>query len=42
MSVIMFKKLKIERVELALSCVTPLYLTGRYTGMVVSAGASSV
>jgi len=41
MASIMFRKLKIERVELALSCVTPLYLTGRYTGLVVSAGASS-
>ena len=39
---IMFRKLKIERVELALSCVTPLYLTGKYNGLVVSAGASSV
>ena len=38
----MFRKLKIEKVELALSCVTPLYLTGRYSGVVVSAGASSV
>ncbi len=39
---ILMTKLKIERVELALSCVTPLYLTGRYTGLVVSAGASAV
>ena len=39
---IMFKKLKIEKVELALSCVTPLYLTGRYSGLVVSAGAGSI
>jgi actin-related protein len=39
---ILFKKLKIERVELALSCITPLYLTGRYSGLVISAGASAV
>lgn len=42
MSKIMFKKLKVERVELALSCVTPLYLTGQYSGLVVAAGASAV
>ena len=42
MSTIMFKKLKIEKVELALSCVTPLYLTGHYSGLVVSAGASAI
>jgi actin-related protein len=39
---IMFRKLKIERIELALSCVTPLYLSGKYSGLVVSAGATSV
>lgn len=39
---ILFKKLSVEKVELALSCVTPLYLTGRYSGLVVSAGASAV
>ena len=42
MTGIMFTKLKIEKVELALSCVTPLYLTGGYSGLVVSAGASCV
>jgi actin-related protein len=26
---------------MALSCVTPLYLTGKYSGIVVSGGASS-
>ena len=38
----MFKKLKVERVEFALSCVTPLYLTGQYSGLVIAAGASAV
>jgi actin-related protein len=42
MASIMFRKLKIEKLELALSCVTPLYLTGKYSGLVVSAGASCV
>lgn len=42
MAKVMFKKLKVERIELALSCVTPLYLTGRYSGIVISAGASSI
>lgn len=42
MAKIMFKKLKVERIELSLSCVTPLYLTGKYSGIVISAGASSV
>lgn len=27
---------------MALSCVTPLYLTGKYSGIVLSAGASSI
>jgi len=38
----MFRKLKIEKIELALSCVSPLYLTGRYTGAVISAGNSCI
>ena len=42
MARIMFTKLKIDRIEFALSCVTPLYLTGRYSGLVVAAGASCV
>lgn len=42
MAKVMFKKLKVEKIELALSCVTPLYLTGRYSGIVVSAGATAI
>ena len=38
---ILFTKLKIEKLELALSCVTPLYLTSRYSGIVICSGASS-
>jgi len=40
MAKIMFNKLKIERLEFCLSCVTPLYLTAKYTGIVISSGAS--
>jgi capsule polysaccharide modification protein KpsS len=42
MAKVMFKKLKVEKIEFALSCVTPLYLTGRYSGIVISAGASTL
>lgn len=42
MAKVMFKKLKVEKIELALSCVAPLYLTGRYSGLVISAGASFI
>lgn len=41
-SSILFKKLKIDKIEFALSCVTPLYLTGKYSGLVVLAGASCI
>ena len=39
---VLFKKFKIDKLEFALSSVTPLYLTGRFSGLVVSAGASAV
>ena len=42
MAKVLFRKLKVERLELGLSCVTPLYLTGRYSGVVLSAGASCI
>lgn len=42
MAKILFRKFKIDKLEFALSCVTPLYLSGRYSGLVVSAGASAV
>ena len=39
---ILFKKFKVEKVEFGLSCVTPLYLSGRFSGVVISGGASCV
>ena len=42
MAKILFKKFKIERIEFGLSCITPLYLTGRFSGLVVLAGSSAV
>ena len=39
---VLFKKFKIDKLEFALSSVTPLYLTGRFSGLVISAGASAV
>lgn len=35
---VLFKKFNISKLELCLSCVSPLYATGRYTGVVVSSG----
>ena len=37
----MFKKLKIDKLEVALCCITPLYLTASYSGIVILSGASS-
>ena len=39
---ILFRKFKIDKLEFSLSCVTPLYLTGRFSGLVIAAGASCV
>lgn len=39
---ILFKKFKIDKLEFGLSCITPLYLTGRFSGIVISGGSTCV
>lgn len=39
---VLFKKFKIDKVEFSLSCITPLYLTGKFSGIVISGGFSAV